>query len=96
MYIVYILYSQDLDRYYIGFTSNLEVRMNFHFNDTQVRKYTKKANDWEEFLKMECETKRQAMGVENHVKRMKSRVYIQNLKKFPEMRQKLIEKYLDC
>lgn len=35
----------------------------------------------------------QAMQVEKHIKSMKSRIYIENLKRYPEMIIKLIEKY---
>jgi putative endonuclease len=31
--------------------------------------------------------------IEQHIKKMKSKVYIQNLKRYPEILQKLINKY---
>lgn len=38
---------------------------------------------------MECDSKEQALAVEKYIKRMKSKVYIQNLKKkFSEVRVK--------
>ena len=36
------------------------------------------------------------MAVEEHIKSMKSKKYIQNLKKYPEMVEKLKDKYSDC
>ena len=52
-----------------------------------------KAKDWEVYLKIECKSKEQALAIEKHIKKMKSKVYIQNLKKYSEMKFKLLEKY---
>jgi len=91
-YLVYILFSAKLDRFYIGYTSNIEQRIEFHKN-AEPHKFTSNAKDWELYLKMECDTKHQALGVEQHIKRMKSKTYIRNLKRYPEMRSKLLIKY---
>jgi len=45
---------------------------------------------------MECENKTQALAIEKHIKSMKSKIYIENLKKYPEMVTKLLIKYIDC
>lgn len=42
---------------------------------------------------IECVTKHQGLSIEKHIKSMKSRIYIQNLLKYPEMKFKLLEKY---
>ena len=70
---VYILYSEKLDRFYIGFTQNFDARMNFHLNDTQTRKFTYNADDWNTFLKIECESKTQGLKIEAHIKAMRAR-----------------------
>ena len=90
---VYILYSKKLDKYYIGFTENLNQRLDFHLNDSQTRKFTYKADDWELIFIIECESKNQGLSIEKHIKSMKSRIYIQNLLQYPEMKFKLLEKY---
>ena len=95
MHIVYILHSQKLLRFYIGYTSNLETRLEFHRNATQ-EKFTYNADDWHLYLKIECGTKTQAIAIENHIKKMKSSKYIENLKKYPEMALKVLEKYKNC
>ena len=92
MYTVYILHSKKLNRFYTGQTSDFELRMLFH-EQSPVHKSTGKANDWELFLKIDGLEKHQAMRIESHIKRMKSSKYIRNLIEYPEMRQKLIEKY---
>ena len=92
MYCVYILYSEELNRFYTEFTSNLDVRMEFHHNP-EVSKFTAKANDWVLFDEIECESKIQALSIEKHIKSMKSKAYIKNLKQYSEMKEKLKLKY---
>ncbi|WP_313114859.1 GIY-YIG nuclease family protein [Aequorivita sediminis] len=43
-YCVYILYSDSLSRFYIGYTSNFDVRIAFHENP-EPRKFTYNAKD---------------------------------------------------
>ena len=49
--------------------------------------------DWNLFLIIDCESKSQALQIEKHIKKMKSKTYIENLAKYPEMVIKLKEKY---
>lgn len=95
MNIVYILHSLKLNRYYIGYTSDFDLRLEFHKN-ADKRKFTYNADDWTLFLKIECENKKQALAIEKHIKNMKSKIYIQNLVQYPEIIQKLLQKYTDC
>ena len=91
----YILYSKKLNKYYVGATEhNPEVRLEQHLiklykNDA----FTSKAKDWELFLTISCEEKYQAFSIERHIKRMKSKIYIENLKRYPEMVDKLRNRY---
>ncbi|MEM7084729.1 MAG: GIY-YIG nuclease family protein [Bacteroidota bacterium] len=89
---VYILRSNKLNRFYVGETSNLNQRLKFHENSLP-HKFTAKAKDWVLFFKIECSNKLQALAIERHIKRMKSKTYIENLKKYPEIIQKLLAKY---
>lgn len=97
MFTVYILYSQKLNNYYTGFTTDLEARLVFHTN-AQTGKFTAKADDWELFAEFSCESKSQGLKIEKHIKNMKSKVYIENLKKYPEIIEKLKRRYAesDC
>ncbi|HLN96344.1 MAG TPA: GIY-YIG nuclease family protein [Flavobacterium sp.] len=95
MHTVYILFSEKLNRFYIGATSDFDTRWNYH-QHAENHKFTHKASDWTLFLSIDCATKTQAFAVEKHIKAMKSKTYIQNLKKYPEMVEKLLQKYLDC
>ena len=92
-YWVYILYSKSLDRFYIGYTSDLVSRLAQHINHVFKGSFTDKANDWEVFFSVECKNERQAIAVEKHIKKNKSRKYLKNMKVYPEISSKLLEKY---
>ena len=91
----YILHSQKLDRFYIGSTSltpeeRLELHLQKHFGSDA---FTAAAKDWELFFFIACESVQQAKGIEKHIKKMKSKKYIVNLTKYPELTDKLRAKY---
>jgi len=89
---VYILYSEMLDRYYVGSSRDFATRL-AHLDKDLGRGFTAKAADWKAFLVIDNLEYRQARSVESHIKRMKSRKYIEDLKRFPEISQRLILKY---
>ncbi|WP_343589707.1 GIY-YIG nuclease family protein [Flavobacterium sp.] len=91
-HIVYILHSLKLNRYYIGYTTNFDLRLEFHKNSPS-NKFTANANDWTLFLSFDCANKTQALSIEKHIKNMKSKTYIENLIKYPDIILKLKEKY---
>lgn len=93
---VYILYSESLDSHYIGFTTQpVDVRIDRHNDDYYDNKYTRSGKPWELFLEIQCVTDDQARAIEKHIKSMKSKRYIQNLKAYPEMLQKLLDRFSD-
>ena len=75
---VYIIFSESLNRFYVGETIDLNKRLVEHNEGVYARSFTKKA---------------QAIQIEKHIKRMKSVVYIKNLKLYPEIAERLKEKY---
>lgn len=91
----YILYSQKLDKYYIGSTGlQPEERLQFHLNKVYGNhKFTTQVDDWKLFISILCESKKQSIQIEKHIKRMKSRTYIANLIKHTEIIDKLKLKY---
>ena len=91
-YYVYILYSQNLGKYYIGYSSNVDKRIELHLNSAK-NKFSHKANDWKLMHTIDCCCKSHALEIEKHVKAMKSKVYIVNLMQYPEMTAKLKIKY---
>ena len=93
---VYILHSPSADKYYIGFTTLLvEERLDRHLKEYYQNKFTAAYADWMLFIEINCETNEQARKIEAHIKKMKSKVYIKNLMKYPDMIEKLLQKYKD-
>ncbi len=87
----YIIFSKKLNRFYIGVTQeNLEKRiLNHNIHGYGNHRYTAKSDDWELFLFIESADYNQATRIEKHIKKMKSRIYIENLQKYPELIQKI-------
>jgi len=92
-YFVYILFSEKLNRYYIGQTVNIEERLMQHNSGFYENASTKVSNDWKLFWKLKCNSRTQAIQIESHIKRMRNKVYYQNLAEFPEISEKLLLKY---
>ena len=95
MHYVYILYSLQYDKFYIGQTHDIEARLAKHNSSFYKNKYTSFTDDWEYFWFESCSSKEISLLIEKHIKKMKSRKYIQNLKKYPEIFEKLLNKYSD-
>ncbi|WP_394759558.1 GIY-YIG nuclease family protein [Flavobacterium sp.] len=93
MHFVYVLYSRKTDSFYIGETSNIENRLLWHNNKEFQKAYTKITDDWGLYFQINCIDIIQARKIENHIKAMKSKIYIENLNKFPEISTKLLTKY---
>jgi len=91
---VYILFSKKLDRFYTGSCNDLSYRIEQHLNKEFSKSFTAKTDDWELFFFIDHLGYAQARSVEAHIKKMKSKIYIENLKKHPEILQKLLLKYL--
>jgi putative endonuclease len=90
----YILYSPSLDKFYTGITQeSVESRLEKHNNSTYGNHFTSQAKDWIIFLIIPCTSVSQSTKIEKHIKQMKSRKYISNLKSYPEIIEKLKIKY---
>jgi putative endonuclease len=90
---VYILFSKTFNRFYIGSCNDLSLRLNEHLHKSFSDSFTAKATDWELFFSLENLGYKQARSIEVHLKKMKSVIYIKNLKKYPEIMEKLVNKY---
>ncbi|MBN8694752.1 MAG: GIY-YIG nuclease family protein [Bacteroidetes bacterium] len=93
----YILFSEKLNRFYIGVCQDdLNERILKHNNHTYGNhRFTAKASDWILFFLIDCESYSQAVKIEKHIKAMKSRVYIRNLAKYPDISLQLLNKFKD-
>ena len=90
---VYILFSNKLNKFYTGSCSNLEERLFEHKNKTFRNSYTTNTDDWELYFSINELHHSDARKIETHIKSMKSKKYIENLKKYPEMVERLIIKF---
>ena len=74
-YCVYIIYSPNLDRYYIGHTEDIVKRLGEH--NSGMSTFTAKADDWIIKWKKAFESRNQALHEEKRIKNKKSRKYIE-------------------
>ncbi|RPH32934.1 MAG: GIY-YIG nuclease family protein [Bacteroidales bacterium] len=80
MFYIYILYSEALDRYYIGSTNDVARRLNEHNNPRRRTKYTAKSSDWRLVLENSAgKTRSEAVLLERYIKKQKSRKFIEDL-----------------
>ena len=77
MYYCYILYSEKLDKYYIGSTANIEGRIQRH--NSSNKGFTSTGKPWKLMYYEEFEEKKAAMQREIELKRHKSRKLIELL-----------------
>jgi len=77
MYFIYILYSEGLDRYYVGVTSELSSRLDNHLSSKKG--FTSMAKDWELKYSEAIELKAEAYARERAIKKWKSRIMLKKL-----------------
>jgi putative endonuclease len=68
MYFVYILYSEKLNKYYKGYTNNIEERLIRHNKGYEM--FTSRGVPWKLKLVLEKPTKREAILLENKLKNL--------------------------
>ena len=71
----------------------MEERLTDHKNKAYSNSYTKAADDWQLYFEMGDLEYEIARKIEDHIKSMKSKNYILNLRKYPEMTSKLLIKF---
>ncbi|MDQ6471937.1 GIY-YIG nuclease family protein [Flavobacterium sp. LHD-80] len=76
-FIVYILFSESKNKFYIGFTSNLEKRLARH--NQKSKGFTGNVSDWKVAYIENYVTKEIAHKRELQIKSWKSRIKIQEL-----------------
>ena len=77
MYFIYILYSSSLDKYYVGYTQDLVLRIERH--NSGWGKFSSRGIPWTLVYKEEFEMKFEAIKREREIKLKKSRKYIENM-----------------
>ena len=76
-FIVYILFSETKNRFYIGFTSDMEQRIMRH--NQKSKGFTGNVNDWKIVYTEKYDSKKEAYKRELQIKSWKSRIKIQEL-----------------
>ena len=77
MFYTYVLYSDSKGKYYVGYTHDLNLRLERH-NEGWSRS-TKSGIPWKIVYYEEFGTKSEAMKRESEIKKKKSRKYIEKL-----------------
>lgn len=76
-YDVYIIQSQLDSSYYIGYSNNVQLRLERH--NLGLTKSTKAKRPWKIVYSEHYDSKTKALQREREIKRMKSRIYIERL-----------------
>ncbi len=92
---VYILYSQKIDRFYVGESVNPTERVKQHNAGFYSTASTKITHDWVIFLAISCKSRTQAIKFERFIKRMRTRKFYNRLKDEPEVVISLLERFSD-
>ena len=75
MFSVYIIFSAQLNKYYVGHTENIKLRLTQH--NEGISTFTSKANDWIIKYSENFNSREEAYKREMEIKRKKSRRYIE-------------------
>jgi putative endonuclease len=78
MFYVYVLYSKEYDKIYIGFTSNLEARL-AHHNHPKNEGWTARYQPWELIRHEPFLTKNEALTREKQLKSARGRQFIKSI-----------------
>jgi putative endonuclease len=77
MYTVYILYSEKIDRYYIGYSSDVQSRLRKHNNASKG--FTNTGRPWIIVYTESFDNKKDAENREKQLKRWKNRTRLESL-----------------
>jgi putative endonuclease len=74
---VYILYSNELKRFYTGSCKDISYRIDQHLNKEFADSFTALAKDWQLYCAIDELGYKQARSIELYIKKMKSSTYIE-------------------
>ena len=77
MYTTYILHSEQVDKFYIGCTSDLNSRLRKHNNKNKG--FTNRSSDWVVVFQRDFISRTEALNFEKEIKSWKSKAMIQKL-----------------
>ena len=76
-YYLYILYSKAINKYYVGYSADIEKRIEYH--NYNHKGFTARAKDWQLVYSEAFDAKDLAMKREKEIKSWKSRKRIEEL-----------------
>ena len=77
MFYTYILFSDTINKFYVGASENPEERLKKH--NTKNKGFTNQASDWQIVFLKSFDTKSEALAYEKQIKKWKSAIKIQKL-----------------
>lgn len=88
----YIIFSDKLNRFYIGATQDeVSLRIqNHNLGKYGKHRFTSTADDWKLFLFITSKDYSHAIRLERKIKSMRSRKYFHDLVKYPNLLEKLV------
>ena len=75
MFTVYILYSKKLGKFYVGYTSDIEIRLEQHNN--AISKFSKGGIPWQLIYSIKIEDKKEAILLERKIKKNGAKRYLE-------------------
>ncbi|MFC3881230.1 GIY-YIG nuclease family protein [Algoriphagus namhaensis] len=92
-FFVYVIYSPSRDKYYVGQTSDLDKRLEEHNSHFYSESYTSMSDDWILTKSLPCQDRALALKIEKHIKKNRSRKYVDDFVQYPSIGERLISKY---
>ena len=95
MHYLYIIYSETTNKFYTGETHDVEERLQKHNNHDYDNSFTKIATDWKLVLQFNCTDRKSALFLEQFIKKMKSRKFIEKIIIDPGILQQILLKNIN-
>ncbi len=76
---VYILYSETIDKYYVGQTEDTEKRLSFHNDPEKNNIWTQRGIPWVLKISIAFPSRTEAIKAERFIKSQKSRKFIREI-----------------
>jgi len=78
-FFVYIIYSDSIDKFYVGQTGNIDNRLHFHNDFEKNNIWTKRGIPWVLKITIPFKSRTEALKAEKFIKKQKSRKLILNI-----------------
>src|SRR5438067_1097623 len=75
MFTVYIIYSNRINRYYVGYSADIQKRLAEH--NTSISDFTAKTNDWQLKYTEIFSIRQPVINIKSEINNKKSRKYIE-------------------